>query len=79
MNGLAEEKQNFEASLKKLEQLVAEMESGQLPLDDMMTRFEEGRKLVAACTAELESVRQRIEKVVSAPGEPPKVEPLEIL
>ena len=76
---MAEEKQNFETSLKKLEQLVAEMESGQLPLDDMMTRFEEGRRLVAACTAELESVRQRIEKVVSAPGEPPKVEPLEIL
>ena len=76
---MAEEKQNFEASLKKLEQLVAEMESGQLPLDDMMSRFEEGRRLVAACTAELESVRQRIEKVVSAPGEPPKVEPLEIL
>ena len=76
---MAEEKQNFETSLKKLEQLVAEMESGQLPLDDMMARFEEGRKLVAACTAELESVRQRIEKVVSAPGEPPKVEPLEIL
>lgn len=76
---MAEEKQNFESSLKKLEQLVSEMESGQLPLDDMMVRFEEGRKLVAACTAELESVRQRIEKVVSAPGEPPKVEPLEIL
>ena len=76
---MAEGKQNFEASLKKLEQLVTEMESGQLPLDDMMTRFEEGRKLVAECTAELESVRLRIEKVVSAPGELPKAEPLEIL
>ena len=76
---MPEEKQNFEVSLKKLERLVDEMVSGQLPLDEMMTRFEEGRKLVASCTAELESVRKRIEKVVSAPNEPPRVEPLEII
>jgi len=69
----------FEESLAKLERLVGEMEGGELPLDEMMARFEEGRRLVAFCTTELESIRQRIEKVVSAPNEPPKVEPLEIL
>ena len=62
---MAEEKKNFEDSLKKLEKLVAEMESGTLPLDAMMKRFEEGRRLVAFCTAELETIRQRIEKVTS--------------
>lgn len=71
---MAEEKQNFEDSLRKLEKLVGEMESGELPLDEMMKRFEEGRKLVAFCTTELEAIRQRIEKVVSAPNEPVKVE-----
>ena len=71
---MAEEKKNFEDSLKKLEQLVAEMESGTLPLDEMMKRFEEGRRLVAFCTAELETIRQRIEKVTSVV--PEKVEPL---
>ncbi|MGN0846279.1 MAG: exodeoxyribonuclease VII small subunit [Kiritimatiellia bacterium] len=74
-----QDKVTFEESLRKLEKLVGEMESGELPLDEMMKRFEEGRALVAACTAELEVVRQRIEKVVSAPNEPPRVEPLEIL
>ncbi len=74
---MAEEKQNFEQSLKKLEQLVNEMESGNLPLDEMMKRFEEGRRLVALCTAELETIRQRIDKVTSV--EPPSVEPLDIL
>ena len=74
---MAEEKQNFEQSLKKLEQLVNEMESGNLPLDEMMKRFEEGRRLVALCTAELETIRQRIDKVTSAV--PPSVEPLDIL
>ncbi len=71
---MADEKKNFEDSLKKLEKLVAEMESGTLPLDEMMKRFEEGRRLVAFCTAELETIRQRIEKVTSVV--PEKVEPL---
>ena len=74
---MAEEKQNFEQSLKKLEQLVNEMESGKLSLDEMMRRFEEGRRLVTLCTAELETIRQRIDKVTSAV--PPSVEPLDIL
>ena len=72
---MADEKKNFEDSLKKLEKLVAEMESGTLPLDEMMKRFEEGRRLVAFCTAELETIRQRIEKVTSLV--PEKVEALD--
>ena len=74
---MADEKQNFEEALKNLERLVGEMESGDLSLDAMMKRFEEGRRLVAFCTAELERIRQRIEKVTSAV--PPSVEPMDIL
>ena len=54
---------NFEDNLKKLEQLVARMESGDMKLDDMIKAFEEGRKLVDTCQKDLESIRQRIEKV----------------
>lgn len=71
---MSDEKPAFEDSLKKLETLVAQMESGDLSLDEMMANFEEGRKLVAFCTTELESIRQRIEKVVSSA--PPQTEPL---
>ncbi len=78
-SSMAEGEVNFEDSLKTLERLVTEMESGTLSLDEMMKRFEEGRKLVASCTTALESIRQRIEQVVSAPGAPPKVAPLDIL
>lgn len=53
----------FEEKLGKLEELVAKMESGSMKLDDMITAFEEGRKLVAECQGELESIRLRIEKV----------------
>jgi len=53
----------FEDNLKKLEGLVGRMESGELGLDDMIKSFEEGRKLVTECQKDLESIRQRIEKV----------------
>ncbi len=56
----------FEDNLKKLEGLVAQMESGALNLDDMIKAFEEGRALVATCQKDLESIRQRIEKVTKA-------------
>ena len=53
----------FEDNLKKLEGLVGKMESGEMGLDDMIKAFEEGRKLIVECQKDLESVRQRIEKV----------------
>jgi exodeoxyribonuclease VII small subunit len=70
---------NFEENLAKLERLVSEMESGKLSLDDMMKNFEEGKKLVASCTQELEGIRRKIEKVVSGTSEPPQVEALDIV
>lgn len=56
----------FEDNLKKLETLVARMESGEMNLDEMIKAFEDGRKLVVECQQELESIRQRIEKVTAA-------------
>ncbi len=75
---MAEEKPSFEESLGKLERLVAEMETGNLPIDEMMAKFEEGRRLSAYCTSELASIRERIEKVVSAPSEPVRTAPLDL-
>ena len=53
----------FEDNLKTLEGLVGKMESGELNLDEMIKAFEEGRKLVTECQKDLDSIRQRIEKV----------------
>ncbi|MGN0833800.1 MAG: exodeoxyribonuclease VII small subunit [Kiritimatiellia bacterium] len=53
----------FEDKLKRLEGLVGKMESGEMNLDEMIAAFEDGRKLVAECQQDLESIRQRIEKV----------------
>ena len=69
-----QKKTTFEQSLARLERIVSEMEGGELSLGDMLKKFEEGRKLVQYCTSELESIRQRIEKVTAT--EPPQVETL---
>ena len=64
----------FEDNLKKLEGLVGKMESGEMNLDEMIKSFEEGRKLVADCQKDLESIRLRIEKVTQGGS----VEPLKV-
>jgi len=55
----------FEKSLERLESIVAEMEAGELSLDQMIAHFEEGSKLVKQCSAKLTEVEKKIEKLVS--------------
>lgn len=59
---------SFEDSLKRLEQLVTEMEGGDLSLDQMITHFEEGTNLVETCGKRLNEVERRIEKLVKKDG-----------
>lgn len=51
----------FEEASARLDELVTQMEAGQLPLDDMIAAFEEGRRLVAFCNAKLSEVQKRVE------------------
>ena len=55
---------SFEESLERLESIVASMESGELGLDDMIARFEEGQKLIARCQKRLTEVERRVEALV---------------
>jgi exodeoxyribonuclease VII small subunit len=62
-----EKKMKFEDALLKLETIVKEMEDGNnLSLDDMLERFEKGRKLEQYCITELNSIRTKIEKVTQS-------------
>jgi len=77
MNGKkAAEEGNFDKSLERLEEIVNQMESGQLSLDDMMARFEEGSRLVKQCSTKLREVEKKIEKLVSL-QDAEKTEPLD--
>ncbi len=54
----------FEGALERLETIVKEMESGELSLEDMMARFEEGQSLVKLCSGKLNQVERRIEILI---------------
>jgi exodeoxyribonuclease VII small subunit len=52
---------DFEAALKKLEEIVKKLESGELPLDSALELFEEGIKLSRFCHGKLEEAERRVE------------------
>jgi len=56
-----ERKLDFEASLKRLENIVEEMENGNLSLDECLKHFEEGSKLANFCTHKLEETEKKVE------------------
>lgn len=68
---MAEKKneKTFEESLARLEEIVADMDSGELDLDKMVAHFEEGSKLIKICSKKLNEVEQKIEKLVKKDGE----------
>lgn len=61
---------NLEKSLSDLEALVEELESGDLPLEKAMKKFEEGIKLTRGCQAALKDAEQKVQILLAgADGE----------
>jgi exodeoxyribonuclease VII small subunit len=54
----------FEDAFARLEALVGEMERGELPLEQMLERFEEGVRLVRHCNEFLAQAQLRVERYV---------------
>lgn len=52
---------DFETSLHRLQQIVEEMEGGDLTLERMMASFEEGRRLADLCNRKLQAAERKIE------------------
>jgi exodeoxyribonuclease VII small subunit len=57
------EGQSFEAALAQLEKIVAELESGQAPLEKSLELYKRGAELKALCEARLEAARLEVEKI----------------
>jgi exodeoxyribonuclease VII small subunit len=52
---------SFEKAMERLEAIVEEMESGKMPLEDLLVRYEEGMKLVKVCQERLTRAEEKIE------------------
>ena len=52
---------SFEKAMERLEAIVQEMESGKMPLEELLVRYEEGMKLVKLCQERLSRAEEKIE------------------
>jgi exodeoxyribonuclease VII small subunit len=68
----------FEEALQKLEQIVEQLERGDLPLDKSLEIFEEGIKLSRLCTKQLEEAEQRIELLLNIKDGKPEKTPFQV-
>lgn len=60
-------KKTFEQSLKQLEEIVAELEAGDLPLEKAMKKFEDGIQLSKMCSDMLDATEKKIALLVKGP------------
>jgi exodeoxyribonuclease VII small subunit len=56
-------KEKFEDALEKLENIVREMEAGEMPLDSALKSFEEGVRLIRFCSAKLDETKRRVDEL----------------
>ena len=68
----------FEGSLKRLEEIVAELEGNKLPLEQSLDVFEEGVKLVRFCAGRLDEAERRIELLTRDEHGVPRTQPFSL-
>ena len=59
---------NLEKALADLESLVEDLETGDLPLDKAMKKFEDGIKLTRSCQAALKEAEQKLQILLKSAG-----------
>ena len=69
---------NLEKSLAALEDIVEELESGDLPLEKAMKKFEEGIKLTRGAQAALKEAEQKVEILLQSAGGEDQLDAFEV-
>ncbi len=69
---------NFEEALSRLEELVNELEGGNVQLDDMLKKYEEGAKLIKFCLTKLEKAEKKIQLLSGSKEDGFTLEPYEV-
>lgn len=58
----------FEESLLKLEEIIRELESGEVALDDMVKKYTEATELVKFCSSKLDEATKTVNKILNEDG-----------
>ena len=70
-----EKELSFEENLEKLEEIVKNLESGNIPLDDAIDSFNEAMKLAKTCDEKLKKAKEKVNKILNKDG---KLEDFEV-
>jgi exodeoxyribonuclease VII small subunit len=73
---MAKEK-SFEASLDELEQIVAQLEAGDLPLEQSLELFERGVRLSRECQKRLDDAERKVESLLKTQDDSYKIVPFD--
>jgi exodeoxyribonuclease VII small subunit len=68
----------FEEALKKLESIVETMEAGDLPLETLIARYEEGSRLARVCQEKLAEAELKIQQLEKNSAGEMKLKPLDL-
>ena len=60
--------QTFEAALARLDEIVTQLETGEVALEEAMTLYEEGVRLSALCQAKLTAAEQKMDEILELDG-----------
>lgn len=72
---MSAKKVTFEQQLQRLEEIVAALEKGDVQLADSLSLFEEGTKLISACSKQLDQAEQQVVKLMKGPDGAPVEQP----
>ncbi len=67
----------FEDAIRRLENIVEKLESGNLPLEDSLAKYEEGIRLSKICQKKLEVAKRKVEMLVKSKDGKVRLEPFE--
>ena len=67
---MAKEKESlkFEDKVKELEEIVNELESGEIDLDSSIEKYTKAMKLVKECDSKLKNIEEQVNKIVTEDG-----------
>lgn len=72
---MAEAELTFEQAFGQLEEVVQQLESGELSLEQSLALFEKGIRLARLCESKLDGAEQKVSQLVGISGEDPVLEP----
>lgn len=74
------EEMSFEQAMAELEQVVGQLERGDVPLDDSISLYERGAALKARCQAKLKEAEEKVAKLtLNSDGQPTGTTPLDAM